>query len=240
MASLPILETVVTLITTVMGDGGLLALLALMIVESFGVPPLPSEIILPFAGFLVYSGTYSWPGAFAAALIGALIGSYLAYAVGRYGRHLLERPSGWLRLDPKHLQAMDGWFARHGEGTVLTARLLPIVRSYISYPAGTSRMEPMRFGVYTAVGATPFTLALMYAGFQLGQNWTVVQSYFHIADYFAAAGLVLLLAYVGLRWRGILSEGFPPRFQRSTRPLAASPPSGTSDTRPADGPPVPP
>ncbi|MCI4354076.1 MAG: DedA family protein, partial [Thermoplasmata archaeon] len=210
------------------------ALVALMIVESFGFPPLPSEIILPFAGFLVFSGTYSWPGAVAAALVGALIGSYLAYGVGRYGRHFLERDSGWIRLDPKHLRAMDGWFARHGEGTVLTARLLPIVRSYISYPAGTSRMEPVRFGAYTLIGAVPFTLALMYAGFLLGKNWIVVQSYFHIADYFAAVALVILLAYVGLRWRGLLSEGFPPRWVRpeTTPGPIASDPSPSSDPRP--------
>jgi len=215
MVSLPILETVVSLITTVMVTGGLAALLLLMVVESFGFPPIPSEIILPFAGFLIFSGNYSWPGAIFAAMAGGLIGSFIAYAIGRWGRHLLERRSGLLRLDPRHLGAMDAWFARHGEGTVIVARMLPIIRSYISYPAGTARMPPTRFGIYTVIGNLPFTLGLMYAGFYLGPKWTIIESYFHIADYLAAAGIAVLVVYVALRWRGVLTEGFPPRLTRS-------------------------
>jgi membrane protein DedA with SNARE-associated domain len=135
----------------------------------------------------------------------------------------LERPSGILRLDPKHLRSMDSWFARHVEGTVAVARLLPIVRSYISYPAGTARMEPVRFGVYTLAGAIPFTLALMYAGYYLGERWSIVQSYFHIGDYVAAAAIAVSVIYVALRWRGILTEGFPPRLVRT----GGTPPPGT-------------
>src|SRR5215472_6556705 len=115
MLSLPIIETVVSVITAVMTATGLLGLLFLMVVESFGIPPLPSEIILPFAGFLIAEGTFSWPGAFAAALIGGVLGSYLGYAGGRWGRRYLERPTGRIRLDPKHLALMDDWFRRHGE-----------------------------------------------------------------------------------------------------------------------------
>lgn len=226
MVSLPILETVVALITSLMATGGLLALLGLMTVESFGFPPLPSEIILPFAGFLVASGDYAWPGAVAAALAGGVLGSYIAYAVGRWGRHYVEGPTGVLKLDPKHLGAMDAWFRRHGEGTVLIARLLPIVRSYISYPAGTAKMEPARFGLFTLVGATPFTVGLMYAGYVLGENWTVIQGYFHTADYFAAAAIVVLLVYVALRWRGMLTEGFPPRWAARRPAAVGGPPRG--------------
>ncbi len=237
MVSLPIIETVVTLITTAMAAGGILALLGLMTVESFGFPPLPSEIILPFAGFMIYSGNYGWGDGLGAALAGGVLGAYIAYAVGRYGRHLVEGPKGIIRLDPKHLRAMDVWFARHGEGTVLIARLLPIVRSYISYPAGTSKMEPVRFGVYTLVGATPFTIALMYAGYYLGERWTLVQSWFHVADYFAAVGLVVLLVYIALRWRGVLAPGFPPRRVRSGGSSAPATEPGPSS---ASGPPSPP
>ncbi|MCI4330539.1 MAG: DedA family protein [Thermoplasmata archaeon] len=217
MVSIPIIETVVNLITTVMTTVGLPALVALMIVESFGIPPLPSEIILPFAGFLVWSGQYSFGAAVVAAVLGGVIGSYLAYAVGRYGRHLVVG-TGALKLDPKHLASMDRWFAQKGEGTVLVARLIPIIRSYISYPAGTARMEPVRFGAYTAVGATPFTVALIYAGVLLGKNWSNILPYFRILDYFAAVIVVGGLLYVALRWRGTITKGFPPRLTRSSEP----------------------
>jgi membrane protein DedA with SNARE-associated domain len=107
--------------------------------------------------------------------------------------------------------------------------LLPIVRSYISYPAGTAEMEPFRFGLYTLVGVTPFTVGLMYAGFVLRSNWSAIAGYFHIADYFAAGAIVILLVYVGLRWRGVLTSGFPPRRARRPSPPPAGdppPPSG--------------
>lgn len=225
MVSIPIIETVVSLITTVMTTVGLPALLLLMVVESFGIPPLPSEIILPFAGFLVWSGDYSFGAAVGVAVLGGVLGSYLAYGVGRYGRHLVEG-EGWFKLDPKHLASMDRWFTRRGEATVLVARLLPVVRSYISYPAGTSRMEPVRFGAYTAIGATPFTIALIYAGVVLGKNWSSIVPLFHVLDYAAAAGIAVLLVYVALRWRGVISPGFPPRLtpRGAPSPPAADPP----------------
>jgi membrane protein DedA with SNARE-associated domain len=235
MLSIPIVETLVGAITTVMGKGGLLALFLLMIVASFGIPPLPSEIILPFAGFLIFSGDYGWAGALVAALAGVLVGAYFAYAVGRWGRHLLERPTGWVRLDPKHLAAVDRWFHRHGEGTVIFSNMLPIVRGYISYPAGTARMQPARFGLYTFAGNAPYTFALMYAGYYLGERWSVVESYFHVADYLALVAIAGLLVYIALRWRGFLTEGFPPRLTRSSgspRPEEGATPSATDPGSP--------
>jgi membrane protein DedA with SNARE-associated domain len=228
VSSLPIVETVVGLIKFVMEVGGLPALVALMTVESFGISPLPSEIILPFAGLLVWEGHYPFAAAVAAALLGGVLGAYASYAVGRWGRGWLTRAgSGVLRLNPKHLAAMDEWFARKGESTVLVSRLLPIVRSYISYPAGTARMNPTRFGVYTAVGALPFTAALIYAGVLLGPGWEVIVPYFEYADYAGAAVIAGLLVYILLRWRGVITRGFPPQLTRSSarpRPEGDAPP----------------
>ena len=225
MVSIAIIETVTTWITTAMQVGGLPAIFALMMVESFGIPPLPSEIILPFAGFLVATGDLPLGGVFLAALLGGLVGAYIAYAIGRWGRHWLVRGgTGLLRLDPKHLDAMDRWFARRGEATVLVARLVPLVRAYISYPAGTAKMEPVRFGVFTAIGATPFTLALLYAGIQLRNHWTDVIPIFHILDYIAVAAIVVGLLYLALLWKGKISGGFPPRWVRPADP-APGPPS---------------
>lgn len=226
MASLPIIETVVSIITAALTAGGLPALLGLMAVESFGIPPLPSEIILPFAGYLVALGAMSLTGAFVAALVGGVAGSYAGYLVGRFGRQYVEGP-GRLRLDPKHLASVDGYFRRHGEATVLVGRLVPVIRSYISYPAGTARMEPIRFGIYTAIGAAPFTLGLLYAGILLRAAWDRLVPYFQIADYIAAAVIVLGLLWLLLRWRGLLG---PHRLDR--RPPEPSGPSADPPTRP--------
>jgi membrane protein DedA with SNARE-associated domain len=202
MTSIPLIETVVNFVLTVLRDGGLPALVALMAVESFGIPPLPSEVILPFAGFLVWEGHYSFGAAVLAALAGSLVGSYVAYAVGRWGRQLLVTGPSFLRLEPRHLQRMDDWFGRHGEGTVLVSRLLPVIRSYISYPAGAARMEPVRFGVFTAVGATPFIAAFVYAGVLLGASWDTIVPYLQYADDAAIVVLVLGAVWLLARWRG--------------------------------------
>ncbi|MCI4325452.1 MAG: DedA family protein [Thermoplasmata archaeon] len=228
MLSIPILETLVGVLTAILRAGGLPALFALMVVESLGIPPLPSEVILPFAGFLVASGVYSFEGAFLAALAGGVTGAFCAYALGRFGRSWLERSgTGGFRLDPKHLAAMDRWFARHGEPTVGVARLLPIVRAYISYPAGTARMSPAKFGAYTTLGAVPFTGALIYAGYVLGHHWSELEASFRVLDYVAVAVLVGLVLYVALLWRHVVTPGFPPKFTRSSgspRPAEDAPP----------------
>lgn len=221
MVSLPILELVIQAVVTVMTVAGLVGLVALMFFESFGIPPLPSEIILPFAGFLVVDGTFSFWGALAAALVGGLLGSYAGYAVGRYGRSWLERPNArWLKLDPKHLTSIDEWFQRRGEVTVAVARLVPIIRSYVSYPAGTARMAPVKFGVYTLLGATPFTVALIYAGMVLRSHWDALVPYFNLADYVAVAALAIFGILLALRWTGRL----PRRSKEASTPSTGSPP----------------
>jgi membrane protein DedA with SNARE-associated domain len=207
-----IVEAFISLVTAALTAGGLPAVLGLMAVESFGIPPIPGEVVLVFSGFLVASGSQSFLGVFAAALGGSLIGSYGAYAVGRHGRRFItgDVPS-WRRVDPRHLAAMEGWFDRWGDGTVALARLVPLVRAYVSYPAGTARLPPVRFGAYTALGAAPFIAALEYAGLVLGSNWQAIVPWFTYFDDAAVAFLVALPVYVALRWRGIIGPGFPPR-----------------------------
>jgi membrane protein DedA with SNARE-associated domain len=226
--SIPLLETLVGVLTSLLRAGGLPALFALMVVESLGIPPLPSEVILPFAGFLVASGVYSFEAAFVVALAGSVTGAFCAYAIGRYGRAWLERGGrGGFRLDPKRLASMDRWFARNGEPTVGLARLLPIVRAYISYPAGTARMSPSRFGVYTTLGAAPFTAALIYAGYVLGRHWSELESSFRFLDLVAIGLIVALVVYVALLWRHVIAPGFPPKLIRSSgspRPAEDGPP----------------
>jgi membrane protein DedA with SNARE-associated domain len=191
-----LVESVINLVVTVLRAGGLIGLFALMVVESFGLPPLPSEVILPFAGFLVGVGTFPLAPTIVVALGGALVGAYIAYAVGRWWRDRLTRLRiGPLGLEERHLVRMDRWFARRGEVTVAVCRCIPVVRAYISYPAGTARMPPVRFGAYTLAGSIPFTLALLYAGIELGQHWTAVEADLAPLDYVVYAALGVAVVY---------------------------------------------
>jgi membrane protein DedA with SNARE-associated domain len=228
LVSLPLIETVTALITSAMAAGGLAALFGLMVVESFGIPPLPSEIILPFAGFLVAMGTFTWAGAITAALLGGLVGSLVAYSVGRWGRHWLVRAgTGRLRLSERQLASMDAWFQRHGEMTIIAGRLVPLVRAYISYPAGAAKVPPVRFAVYTLAGSFPFAVGMIYAGYVLRSHWEEILPIFHLLDDVAVVALVGVVIYVVLRVRGTVTSGWPPRLTRSTvppPPAAGGPP----------------
>ena len=213
--SLSVLGSLASLVILILQKVGLPGLFALMVVESFGVPPIPSEVILPFAGYLVAEGAFSFSAALVVAVLGGLVGAYIAYAIGRWWRHHLQRLGvGPLRLEPRHLDAMDRFFARHGEATVALARLVPAVRSYISYPAGTSRMSPVRFGAYSALGLAPFAAAFLYAGLVLRAHWALVEEAFGVLDYVALALVVVVGIYLYLVFTDRVTPGWPPRRAR--------------------------
>ena len=202
MSSIPIIETVVSWITRILRLGGYPGLFGLMAVESFGIPPIPSEVILPFTGFLVALGLMSFGAALATAVAGALVGCFVAYAVGRWGRDWLStRAPARLRLDPRHLALMDQWFAHYGEVMVAVARLIPLVRAYISYPAGTAEMNPVKFGIFTFLGGLPFIAGLIYAGVLLQSRWNLLVPYFNYADYAIVVVFGVFLVWLFLRWR---------------------------------------
>lgn len=213
-----LIGSVVDVITTVMTTIGLPGLLALMVVSMIGVAPIPAEVILPFAGFLVANGTFSFGWALTAALAGTMIGAYAAYAVGLWWRDRITGLGiGHLRLEARTLERMDRFFARRGEITVALLRLVPVVRTYISYPAGTARMEPFRFGVYTLAGAIPYTVALIYAGMLLRSNWVLLSSYLQLFDVPVLVLVLAVVAYLVLQIVGVLEPGWPPRRTRSPR-----------------------
>lgn len=224
--SISVLGSLTDVITTIMTTIGIPGLLALMAVESFGLPPIPSEVILPFAGFLVAAGTFPFGWALAAALAGGLIGSYAAYAVGRWWRERITGLGiGRLRLEARHLERVDRFFARRGEVTVALSRMVPVIRSYISYPAGSARMEPVRFGVYTLIGSIPFTVALMYAGMVLQSHWNALTSYSTYLDAPFIALVLVVIVFLLLQVAGVLAPGWPPR---RARPKPSAPPTDLS------------
>jgi membrane protein DedA with SNARE-associated domain len=185
-----ILETVSHVILETIRNGGYAGVAGLMAVESACVP-LPSEIIMPFAGFLASQGRFNvWAlGLFGA--LGCVLGSIPAYYLGLYGgRPLIERYGKWVLLSRHDLEIADRLFEKHGEPVVFVARLLPVVRTFIAFPAGVSRMNMPRFIAYTFAGSFPWCLGLAYLGLKLGDHWTVLREYFHRFD--AVIGVLIV------------------------------------------------
>jgi membrane protein DedA with SNARE-associated domain len=193
-----IIEALSGFVIGVISSGGYPGIVLLMAIESACIP-LPSEVIMPFSGYLVYTGRLSllWV-AFAGAL-GCNVGSLVAYEIGAYGgRPLVERFGSYILLSRKELDLADHFFERYGSATVLISRMLPVVRTFIALPAGVARMPRLRFHVYTFIGSFPWCLGLAYLGMKAGQNWHYLGKYFHQFD--AVIGGVLVLAVVVFVW----------------------------------------
>ena len=176
--------------------GGLVAVFVLMFAESCGIPA-PSEVIMPFAGAFAAAGHLSLAGAILAGALGNLGGSLLAWALAaRYGEPLLLGPGRRVGVRPGHLASADRWFQRHGLLAVFLGRLLPVIRTYISFPAGLARVEPVRFSVLTFVGALPWCAALAVAGYQVRNNYDRISKPITYAAYaLAVAALVALVVW---------------------------------------------
>ena len=174
------------------GYGGIVILMA---IESACIP-LPSELIMPFAGYLVYQGAMKLLLVATAGAIGCNVGSLIAYEIGCYGgRPLVERYGRWILMGRHELDWADRFFARWGYLAVFVGRLLPVIRTFIALPAGISRMPRLRFHVYTFLGSWPWCFGLAWLGMKLGENWRVIGKYLHKFDAVILAGLV-----VGIAW----------------------------------------
>lgn len=178
---------------------GYLGVFLAMAIESACIP-LPSEIIMPFSGYLVFQGEMNLLVVGLVGALGNLGGSLLAYWVGaKGGRPLIERYGKYVLLSHHDLDLADRWFARYGRSTVFFTRMMPVVRTFISFPAGMSRMRLGTFSLYTFIGALPWSLALAYIGMKLGENWDTLGGYFHKADIFIA--VLLVAGVVWYVWR---------------------------------------
>ncbi len=190
-----ILEALAGFVIYVISSMGLPGIVLLMAIESACIP-LPSEVIMPFSGYLVFTGKYSlWSVALAGAA-GCVVGSIPAYYLGMYGgRPLIVKYGKYILMSHHDLDLADRWFARHGEATVFFARLLPVVRTFIAFPAGVARMDMRRFIGYTFAGSLPWCLGLAYVGMVLGERWPTLKGYFHKFDVVIGAVIV-----VGIVW----------------------------------------
>ncbi|MEG3224769.1 MAG: alkaline phosphatase [Methanobacteriales archaeon Met13] len=164
--------------------------------------PLPSEIIMPFAGYVVWEGQMTLWGITLVGASGNLVGSLMAYFVGwKGGRPLLEKYGKYVLISHRKLQLADEWFEKYGHKAVLISRFLPGVRTFISLPAGITHMELKKFVFYTFVGSLPWCFALGYVGVLLGPNWTSLQQYWHYLDILVAVGVVAFLVYLIYHYR---------------------------------------
>ncbi len=184
-----ILNPIVNVATEFISSAGLPAVFVLMALESACLP-VPSEAIMLFAGFAVSKGELTLVGIVAAGVLGNLVGSWIGYAIGYYGRlDLLERHRIF-HVNPEWLKKTEGWFERYGDATVFFSRMLPIVRTFVSLPAGVARMPLMRFSVLTVLGSLPWVLALGLLGQQVGDNWETWRHNLGYIDYVVAAAIV--------------------------------------------------
>ena len=192
-------------IIAVISGSGYAGIVLLMAIESACIP-LPSEVIMPFSGFLVSTGRFNlWVVAVAGAL-GCNLGSLVAYYIGAWGgRPLVERYGRYALVSRHDLEMADRFFARYGEWAVFIARLLPVIRTFIALPAGISRMNVWRFHLYTFLGSLPWCLVLAYLGLKLGPRYTILREYFHRFD--TVLGLLIVVAvawFVYDRWKNRL------------------------------------
>ena len=205
-------ESLVNSIAHFVRDAGLPGIFALMAISSACIP-IPSEVVMLFAGFAVADPTQSathhhmtMTGVVLAGLLGTMVGSWIAYGIGRGGRlELFERHGAKLHMGPAQIQRADRFFQRYGEQTVLFGRMIPLVRAFVSLPAGVSRMPLGRFTVFSLLGTIPWVLALAFAGHALGSDWTTVRKGFEYVDY-----AIVLLILAGIVYAVMRRRSQPP------------------------------
>jgi membrane protein DedA with SNARE-associated domain len=195
----------VSVIVAVISAAGYSGVAALMAIESACIP-LPSEVVMPFAGYLVSLGQFSLIGAATAGAIGCNVGSTIAYVVAAHGgRTAFERWGAYVLIRHEELERAERFFARYGAVTVFVGRLLPLIRTFISFPAGLARMPMLKFQVYSFIGSWPWCFALAYAGTVLGARWDSDPTFRRLFHEFDAAIVAVALAgfawFVWSRWR---------------------------------------
>ncbi len=199
-----IIEILSAFVVATISALGYPGIVLLMGIESACIP-LPSEVIMPFSGYLVYSGRFNLWAVAVAGAVGCVLGSLVAYWVGMYGgRPLIEKYGRYVLVSRRDLDLADRWFARYGELIVFTSRLLPVIRTFIAFPAGVARMNLPRFVAYTFLGSLPWCLGLAYVGQKLGEQWDkndTLRSWFHRFDFVIV--IIGVLAIVWWVWRHI-------------------------------------
>jgi membrane protein DedA with SNARE-associated domain len=188
-------ELLVEQITNWISIGGYAGIITLMALESM-VAPVPSEAVMPFAGFLIFEGRFGFPEVALFSTLGSIIGSIISYYVGFYGgRPFVVRYGKYLMLDLHHLENTERFFNKYGDKTIFVSRFVPVVRHLISLPAGAGKMQIVKFVLYTVMGAALWNSFLAYIGFHLRSQWSIVRRYSSVVDAIVIVFLIAALIY---------------------------------------------
>lgn len=190
-----VVDILVNWITQFISSIGYFGVFFLMVLES-AVMPVPSEVVMPFAGYLGFTKVFNLWYVVLAGTVGNLIGSLIAYYAGLYlGRGFILRYGKYILLKKEHLLLTEKWFKKYGDKIIFFSRMMPVVRTIISLPAGIGRMNLTKFIIYTFVGSVPWNFALTYMGYWLGKRWELILSYSRILDIIVGVGIVFLIVW---------------------------------------------
>jgi membrane protein DedA with SNARE-associated domain len=205
LVALEIISSLTNFITQTISNGGYIGIFFLMVAES-ALIPIPSEVIMPFSGYLVSTGKFNVIPVIIAGSVGNLVGSLIAYFVGVYlGRGFVVRYGKYVLLKKSHLELAESYFKKYGDRSTFISRLLPAVRTYVSLPAGVAKMNLKKFAGYTLIGSVIWNLALTYIGITLGEQWDSIRKY---STYFDAIVVIVVIAAIiwYLKSRGKASQ----------------------------------
>jgi membrane protein DedA with SNARE-associated domain len=196
MVALEIVNNLANFIIQIISNSGYLGIFLLMIAES-ALIPIPSEIIMPFSGYLVFTGKFNIIGVIIAGGAGNLVGSLIAYFIGiKLGRGIILKYGKYLLLKKSHLDWAESFFEKHGNKTTFVTRLLPGIRTYISLPAGIAKMDLKKFSLYTFVGSIIWSAMLTYVGVALGEEWTKIRQYSDYIDAAVIVGIIIVIIII--------------------------------------------
>jgi membrane protein DedA with SNARE-associated domain len=188
-------ELLIEKITALMDATGYPSVAVLMMLESM-IAPVPSEAVMPFAGWLIAQGRFTWLGVTVASTIGSIAGSWLSYAMGYYGgRPFVTKFGRFFLLNIHDLDVTERFFNKYGSATIFIGRFIPVIRHLISIPAGVGRMNLLHFSIYTTVGACMWNMFLAWLGFLMKENWTKIGKYTHTIDIVMVVLILLGVAY---------------------------------------------
>lgn len=199
-----ILAYIGQLAIALMSSMGYFGTFILMVLESM-VFPVPSELVMPFAGYLIAQGTFTWAGVLIASSLGSIVGSVISYYMGYYGGDKVLRKYGkYVLIEEEDLEKTERWFKKRGELTIFIARFIPVVRHIISIPAGMAKMDMKKFIVFTLLGAMIWNMFLAYLGYLLGKNWNLIRHYSEPIS--IAVAVILAIGFVYFVYKHILRK----------------------------------
>lgn len=198
MVALEIISNLTNFIIQTISNSGYAGIFFLMVAES-ALIPIPSEVIMPFSGYLVSTGKFNVIGVIMAGSIGNLVGSLIAYFVGMYlGRGFVLKYGKYVLLKKSHLETAESYFQKYGNKAILISRLLPAIRTYVSLPAGVAKMNLKKFSAYTLIGSIIWNTALTYIGITLGQEWDTIRKY---SSYFDVIVVIAVIIGIICYWK---------------------------------------